>query len=93
MVNCTCIPANFIIQICVSADRTNFDEFFPLQSNSPFEIACNSELLNIYKKDDFNKDIASTSQYQRVLAILQETLIRVKLYLEGPEIPGNPYKI
>lgn len=34
---------------------------------SSFETAWNIELLNIYKKDDFNKDIVSSSEYPGML--------------------------
>ena len=39
-------------------------------------MAFNIELLNIYKKDDFNKDIVSTNQYLKVLASIYEILIQ-----------------
>lgn len=40
-------------------------------------MAYNLELLNIYKKDDFNKDIVSTSHYLRILVSVQGILIRI----------------
>jgi hypothetical protein len=52
-------------------------------------MACNIELLNIYKKDDFNKDIVPTSHYLKIITVSKNS----SHYLRNPEKSGIPDKI
>jgi hypothetical protein len=51
-------------------------------------MAFNIELLNIYKKDDFNKDVVSSTISKVISQYLENPDIDITQYMRNPEKPG-----